>query len=41
MSNVDKDAPKIRVGTATVEPHVSSAKCELDRPELHERTGAN
>ena len=37
MSNVDKDAPKIRVGTARGEPRVSSANCELARPELQGR----
>ena len=34
VSNVDKDALKIRIGTATGEPHVSSAKCELARQEF-------
>ena len=34
VCNVNKDAPKIRVGTATGDPHISSAKCELARPEL-------
>ena len=34
---MDKDAPKIRVGTATGDPHISSARCELARPELRGR----
>ena len=37
VCNVDKDAPKIRVGTATGDPHISSARCELARPELRGR----
>ena len=37
VCNVDKDAPKIRVGAATGDPHISSAKCELARPELRGR----
>ena len=37
VCNVDKDAPKIRVGIATGDPHISSARCELARPELRGR----
>ena len=34
VANINKKAPKITVGTASGDPHVSSAECELDRPEL-------
>ena len=37
VCNVNRDAPKIRVGEATGNPHISSAKCELARPELRGR----
>ena len=37
VCNVIKDAPKIRVGTATGDPHISSVKCELARTELRGR----
>ena len=29
VCNINKDAPKIRVGTVTGDQHISSTKCEL------------
>ena len=37
VCNVNKDVPKIRVGTSAGDPHISSAKCELASPELRGR----
>ena len=34
VNNLDSSAPKITVGTASGDPHTSSARCELARPEL-------
>ena len=34
VTNVKEDAPKITVGTASGQPFVSKATCEMARPEL-------
>ena len=34
VNNLDSSAPKITVGTASGDPHTSSTRCELARPEL-------
>ena len=34
VTNINKQPPKITVGTASEDLHVSSAECELNRPEL-------
>ena len=37
VCNANKNALKIRVGAAAGDPHISSAKCELARPEIRGR----
>ena len=36
LTNINRNAPKIRVGTASGEPKSSSTECRMDRPDLRE-----